>query len=270
MDETKTLDEINDQDLNAWVSKIYIGILWKELELQFDRRNPEKGPIFPKEAMENFRMVHFFMQSCRKNMIFHALGDGFPNSLLRVSCKVPRDIQDQFDYLDNLAGHTVAVRMGNKGVLAMFDGGLHNMIFPYFSDRLFENKPLHGEQFKEIFAKITYKNLLSLRVPYYVFIQNQEADIYTVSVLAFDDLNKGASCLTVAAEGGPIVMVPILPDAALEGPAYGDWSQEEFARVLSTYTGIPFERLFVPPDLVRTSLRDDNGNFLDIPVEVPV
>jgi len=267
LDNSKSLGEVSDQDLNAWVSKIYIGILWKELELKFDRRTLDAEPILPKEAMENFRMVHFFMQSCRKAMTFHGMDTRFPNSLLRMECKVPSDIGDRFDYLDNFLTHTVAIRMGGKGMVGIFDGGLHDHIFPDFADTEFERKPLHPAQFKEIFVKLTYKSSLSLRVPYYGIMKHQETDEYTVALLAFDDHSKVASCVLAGTEDGSHnTMAPLLPQSALEGPAYSDWCQEDFARYLSMYTGIPFEQIFVPPDLVRTLLRDDDGNFRDVPL----
>jgi hypothetical protein len=270
LDYSKSLDQISDQDMNSWVSKIYIGVLWRELELKFDRRTQDSEPILPKEAMENFRMVHFLMQSCRKKMTFYGNGSRFPNSLLRVECKVPNDIENRFDYLDNFSTHTVAIRMGSKGIVGIFDGGLHDLNFPDFADRLFERKPLHPDQFKEVFVKLTYKNSLSLRVPYFGITQNREIDEYTVAVLAFDDHSKCASCLVVGTEDGPISMIPLLPESVLKGSDYSDWCQEDFARCLSMYTGIPVERIFVPPDMVRTSLRDSDGNFLDIPIESPI
>ncbi len=212
-------------------------------------------------------MVHFFMQSCRKEMAFYGMNSRFPNSLVSVKCKVPNEIENRFDYLDNFWTHTVAIRMGSKGIVGIFDGGLHDLNFPDFAERVFESNPLHPDQFKEVFVKLTYKTSLSLRVPYFGIMQHGETGQYTVALLAFDDLNKGASCVVVGMEDGPIGMLPLLPNSALKGPHYSDWCQEDFARCLSMYTGIPFERIFVPPDLVRTSLRDSNGNFLDIPLE---
>lgn len=261
LDDEKSLADINDQDINAWLSKIYIGILWKELELSFDRRNPDAGPILPPEVMSNFRMVHFFMQSCRKSMTFHSPSTRFPNSLLRITCKVDPSYE-RFDYLDNTNAHSVAIRMGNKGIVGIFDGGLHDTIFPNFAKELFDERPLHPVQFQEIFAKLTYKSLLSERVPYYGFIQND--DHYTVALLAFDDEKMSAGLVAIGAEDGPITMIPIIPDSALEGRAYGDWSQRDYAHVLSIYTQTPFERLFRPPDMVATTLHDAEGNFVDI------
>lgn len=263
LDEEKSLNEISDQDMNAWLSKIYIGILWKELELSFDRRNPDAGRILPPTVMSNFRMVHFFMQSCRKSMTFHSPHTNFPNSLLRVECRFD-GAYGRFDYLDNTDAHSVAIRMGKKGIVGLFDGGLHDMIFPDFAKHQFNEKPLHPAQFREIFAKLTYKSMLSIRVPYFCFLHDERDDNYTVVLLAFDDEKMSANAIVIGADDGPITMVPVVPDSALDGPAYSDWSQENYARVLSMYTGAPFDLLFRPPDMVATTLHDEEGNFVEV------
>jgi hypothetical protein len=121
-------------------------------------------------------------------------------------------------------------------------------------------------QFSEIFAKVTYKSSLSRRVPFYGIAQNMETDEYLVSLLAFDDENKGASCIVVGAESGPIAMIPILPHQLENSPAYDEWSQKEYAHCLALYTKVLFDYLFVPPDLVRTTLQKDDGTFQDIPL----
>ena len=52
-------------------------------------------------------------------------------------------------------------------------------------------------------------------------------------------------------------MVPVLPDSALDGPSYGEWSQEKYSGYLSLYTGIPKEHLsclqiwFAPSSAMR-------------------
>jgi len=263
LDKTKSLRGINAQDLNAWVSKIYIGILWKELMLNFDRRNPDAGPILPPERMANFRMVHLFMQSCRKTMTFHGLETPFPNTIIATDC-IADPSHGLFDYLDSTHAHAAAIRMGEKGLLCVFDGGLHDYVFPDFADTVFEQKALHPIQFKEVFAKVAYKSMLSLRIPYFGFIQDGDKGRITVVTLAFDDHNMSARALAIGTEDGPITMMPILPDSALDGPAYDDWSQEDYAHVLSMYSGVPFEELFQPPDLVVTTLRDQNGKFVDM------
>jgi hypothetical protein len=262
-DDSRTLNDLADEDVNAWLSKIYIGILWKELELTFDRRNPDAGPIFPKELMNNFRMVHFFMQACRKPMVFHTAYSKFPNTLLRVDCKADQSYE-AFDYLDSTRAHSVAIRMGNKGLIGLFDGGLHEMNFPDFCEQQFGSKPLHPVQFKEIFAKLTYKAMLSQRVPFYGFTHDVGTESHDVFLLAFDDDKLSATLLAIGTDSGPIALSAVLPENALNTPDYGDWSQEEYARVLSTYTGAPFEKIFRPPDLVATTLRDNAGNLVDM------
>ena len=86
-DDSRSLDELSDHDLNVWVSKIFIGILWKEMQLKVNRKSPDAGHIFTPEFMQKFRMMHFMLQACRKNMRFVSIGNKFPNTILRFNCK---------------------------------------------------------------------------------------------------------------------------------------------------------------------------------------
>lgn len=267
LDDDKSLAEVTDADLNAWVSKIFVGILWKELELSFDRKNPDAGPILPPAIMENFRMVHMFMQACRKEMTFHTSTGRFPNTLLRVVCK-PTSSDYEFDYLDSPIAHSVGLRLGTKAILAVFDGGLHNEVFPDFADTQFKRMPLNAIQFKEVFVRLSYKSVTARRVPYFGFTHHLPTDRYSVTLLAFDDENMRASTCVVGAvdedeADGSFTMIPILPQEALDAPAYGEWSQEDYARALAHYTGLPFERLFLAPDRVATFLWTQDGQFAD-------
>jgi len=264
LDPTRTLDELSDEDLTRWLSKIYIGLHWKELGLRSDLRQISSAPILDKRAFENMRTMHFFLQSTRKEMKFIGMDGTFPGSIIRVRCKFSSS--DQFDYHDNFFAHTAAIRIRDKGVIAIFDGGWHNYNFPDFRSSHFLDRQLHPMQFSEIFAKVTYKSSLCRRIPFYSISQNVETDEYLVALLAFDDENKGAGCIVVGTENGPIGMIPILSEEIDNSPAYYEWCQEEYAHGLAVYTKVPFDSLFVPPDLVRTMLQKDDGTFQDIPL----
>jgi hypothetical protein len=114
---------------------------------------------------------------------------------------------------------------------------------------------------------LTYKSSLSLKVPYYSFAQDTETDEFYVSLLAFDDDDKSAQSVIITDEKyESITVIPLIPDHVLKGDAYADWNQEHFACFLSMYFEIPIESVFFPPDRVGTVLRDDRGEFRDIPL----
>jgi hypothetical protein len=77
LDPTRTLDELSDEDLTRWLSKIYIGVHWKELGLRSDLRQINSVPILDKRAFENMRTMHFFLQSTRKKMKFIGMNNMF-------------------------------------------------------------------------------------------------------------------------------------------------------------------------------------------------
>jgi hypothetical protein len=267
LDKNRSLDELSNQDINCWLSKIYIGILWKELELRYDRSNQTSGNIMSNDNMDIVRFNHFYLQSSRKKMTFKGLNTEFPNSIVRLKCKVPREVNGQFDYMDSFTAHTVGIRILDKGIIIVFDGGLHESGFPDFVGRHCPDFALHPQQFKEIYVMLMYKASLSLKVAYYSLFQNMERDEFHISVLAFDDHNKRAQSIVITDEANEsFTVVPIIPDHVLTGDAYATWNQEHFAHCLSMYCEIPIESIFVPPDQVRTILRDDSGKFRDIPL----
>jgi hypothetical protein len=267
LDSNRSIEGLSNQDINCWLSKIYIGVLWKELELRYDRKNPTSESIISKDDLNAVRFNHFYLQSCRKTMIFSGLDTEFPNSIIRLKCKSPTEESGQFDYMDNLSAHTVGIRIRDKGIIIVFDGGLHESAFPDFVGRHCPDFALHPMQFKEIYVMLTYKASLSLKVPYYSLIQNTEKDEFFITLLAFDDHNRSAQSIIIADDKDKsVTVVPIIPDHVLKGDAYTAWNQEHFAHCLSRYIEVPVESIFVPPEGVKTSLRDDRGEFLDIPL----
>lgn len=76
------------------------------------------------------------------------------------------------------------------------------MNFLDFAEKKFDQMPLHSMQFREVFAKLSYKSTLSLSVPYYSFLYNEKIDHYVVSLLAFDDQNMTATSVTIGDEEG--------------------------------------------------------------------
>jgi hypothetical protein len=233
LDNERSLSELTNHDINCWISKIYIGILWKELELRYDRRDPASERIMPKKAMNIVRFNHFYLQSCRKKMTFIGLNTDFPNSIVRLRCKTPKEGDGQFDYMDNFTAHAVGIRILEKGIIMLFDGGLHESAFPDFVGQYCPQFALHPAQFKEVYAKLMYKASLSMKVPYYSISQNTDTDEFHIALLAFDDHNRTATSLIITDEQNEtITVVPVIPDEVLKADAYDDWNQEHFAHCL--------------------------------------
>jgi hypothetical protein len=50
-------------------------------------------------------------------------------------------------------------------------------------------------------------------------------------------------------------------------PIFDDWNQEEYALLLSFYTGLPKEQLFHPPSSVMTFIADERNRYKNIDIE---
>ena len=222
-----------------WISKIFYGLLFKELSLRVDRSDPTQGFIMSSESLEELKSLHIFLQSIRFPFKF----SGFhPWSTFILQIHSYGD-ERYFDYHDEFLHLTFSIRMGEIGILACLeDNGAQEDLFQDYFNK-FEGIKLHLRQFDELYAKLVYKASLMNRVPKYVMIQpsGKQQEI------------------TVASTG-------------LQGfsykPIYDDWNQRTYAKYLAKIWGrygIQFEDIFKEPDMVLSCLFNEDGtlNFVD-------
>ncbi len=141
-----------------WLCKIFIGILVKETTLLFDRSDPSKGSIISHDFLEEFTQAQFILQSARKRTIFHSLHGPHPFTIYMYRIE-PDDDFGEFDFSTNLAGQSIAVRLGGVGVVFVNDGGLQYEVGPKGPLNL-DGRRLHPLQFSEVSARIHYKAAL--------------------------------------------------------------------------------------------------------------
>ena len=104
-----------------WLSKIFYGVLYRESLLRADRRHT-KRPIVPKSVLQELRLHHDFMQGIRRSLEFPF---GVPGSIFIFGTAQPVGVESQFDFLDNHANRSIALRMGSVGIVCCLqDGGL--------------------------------------------------------------------------------------------------------------------------------------------------
>lgn len=213
-----------------WAGKIFYGILRKELSLLLDRSNPNGGTIITKEIIESFSNLHLFMQGFRGRHEF--IGDA-PYSVL--VCNL-HEFGSSYDYRDNLSLFTLAIRMGEIGIIVSFeDGGLIQKSYGRYVEEV-EGRKLHPIQFYELYAKVSYQvNLLQQPVSY--LTQSDVDGNYVAStemVSSFTLLNK--------------------------------WDQKEFSEFLcfhvSPWLSDESQIVFSPPDLVSSWMVNDKGELL--------
>lgn len=236
-EEFKKLDPVR---VFQWISKLFYGLLFKELSLPVDIRNRQMGSIMKAEVLERFQMVHVFLQSIRIPFDF----DGhYPFSIHLVRTQSTGDSYHDFDYADNFPLLTFSIRMGEIGIVASLqDGGADRFTHSEYYERL-QNYTLHPLQFRELVARNTYSSSLMNRVPKFV---------------------------VTFAEGGDVVLVITMPlGGMIGGPLFDEWDNAEYVKYLHFYT-LPYikaeyEDLYVDGRYV-TFLFNEDDSFKEIPV----
>lgn len=218
-----------------WAGKIFYGILRKELSLEMDRRSPGKGTIATEDTLRSFSNLHTFLQGVRGR---HQFKGEAPYTVLVCNLHNTKNI---FDFRDDLIQFTLALRMGEVGVIVSFeDGGLIRNSYARYVQAV-EGRKLHPIQFTELYAKVCYQ--VSLRQRPLTFLTNFHVDgtaiASTTMISASTPLNK--------------------------------WDQEEFAEILRFHlrhwmndkTQVEYH----PPDQLTTWMVGQNGEPLILPLE---
>jgi len=220
-----------------WISKIFLGIIFKELFLPFDRKNPNSQTIMDEELLKKYRILHLWLQLDIKDT-----KEFCPGSIFIFKSQKPSEVKKQFDLIDDASNGVICIRMLDIFLVADFlENGIHKRSMGDFLD-IYKTIYLHPDQCRELGARIIYKaSLLELK-------GNVELQ-YTEDTLTLKYK---------------------IDTTAEENFYFREWNQEHFAHILSFYTGLQFEDIFVPPDLVWTLLHDDKNNLLEIPPDTEI
>lgn len=220
-----------------WLTKIFFQILYLEMRLAADVKNPSAGTILNADFVEQFRLEHMLLNSVRIPTRIH--GEP-PWSIFVVPAQVSRRAHHNFDFLDNLHLQSTAIRMGEVAVFAtLYDAHAQEQLFRGYFQRLARRVRLHPLQFRELAAKVVYKRRTLNRTPKYASVT-----------------------------GNGMIDVIGLPLAGFSTrPIFDDWNQEEYALLLSFYTGLPKEQLFHPPSSVMTFITDERNRYKNIDIE---
>lgn len=216
-----------------WLNKLSYGMLFKELSLDVNRREPDRGKIYSAEYLKENQMQYMFLQS----ILTKATYAGAPYSMLIFKID-PCDIENYWAH-DNPFLKTFFIRMNDIGIIThLQDNGYNEGFFLQFPDMAeLSQKTLHPIQFAEICAKFQYKCSLFYRDPFYMMV--------------FDDKQKPEMILS----------------HGMSGDGYDTWSQEDYAKSLAFFWkpyGMNFSDIYKGNDKVWTMLRRDDGSFNDL------
>lgn len=217
-----------------WLGKIYFGLMYKEMFLFEDQRNPKGGTILTSEYIKSFNAHYMFLQGIRK---LHRFKEFFPASIYIVETQVPSKTEEQWDFLDNHLRMFISCRLGKVGIIAVLqDGGITKQLEEHLSE--FFKVPLHPIQFRELSAKIFFKSTLINRTPKYIS----------------NDIGDRAET----------IQLPIM--GLSNKPIFDDWDNDEYAKVLSLFTQSSLEFTNPEPGKVWTWMIDEEGNpnYIDV------
>lgn len=225
----ETFVEIGDYDVFRWISKIFLGIIYKELFLYYDRKDKRSGFILTDEFIKRYAILHFWLQLSNRNddKTF------CPGSIFILKSQIPDSTKEQFDLIDDSSNGVIYVRFGQIVIIADFlENGIHKKFLEDEIEKLHKIE-LHPLQSKEF----------AIRVIYGAKLLNIETDI------RFELLEDK---LLLKLEWKP---------TNKNGELFSKWNQEEYAKYLSFYTHTPFEQVFVPPDKVKSLLYSPKGEY---------
>ncbi len=227
--------KIDKETLFLWLGKIYFGIMYRELFLSADRADPDRGTITGPDYLGSFYSHFLFLQGIRKR---HTFNNFFPASIYFYKTQKPKRIEEQWDLMDSQNTPFISVRMGEIGIISTLQDCEATKQYVDLFDHHIDIE-LHPLQFKEMTTRILYKRLLMNRTPKFIIKDNGEmAESWLIPLQGISDK-----------------------------PIFDDWDNDEYASILSHFTGVPLEICQPKKGKVWTWMMDINGNLNFIPVE---
>lgn len=221
--------------LFIWLSKIMYELLYMELHLRADRTKPHKGGIVRRKMFTQYRTLHLFLQAAKVKTVFHK---PYPWSIFLFRVQQYHDVHRNFDFKDHPLFVTIAIRMGDIGIIACLeDNGAQAHALGRIVAKI-RKLQLHPVQFTELIAKHFYKASLLNRVPKYLSMKTK-GELQVVSMPIQGQSNK---------------------------PVFDDWNPRDYARMLSHYLQIRIDQILAPDGQVMTWLYNDEGKlkFMDV------
>ncbi|MCZ1001471.1 hypothetical protein O1M63_30905 [Streptomyces mirabilis] len=149
------VESLSRDTLFVWVGKIYYGVLFRELTLRSDLRDPNSLPIMDSEFMRLYATHHLLLQYARGVVNWR---EGYcPASFLFFRCQESSNRRLNFDYFDIANLPFVAIRVGEVGIVCCLqDWG---QLAAYEDDPILsraDSAKLHPQQFREVAARSAY------------------------------------------------------------------------------------------------------------------
>ncbi len=233
-DAVEALDSVT---LALWMTKIFYGLMFKDLSLAADRLHPTGNTILDDQTLKHFAELHHVLQVARQRVEL-TLGQA-PATVLVFRTLDTRESLLRFDYRDLLAPPFLAIRMGPVGLVAcLLDWGAVGdlEIEKLGTARQLE---LHPTQFCEVAALCAHWLTRLNRVPKY---------------------------LSVGGEGSPDQLITLPLGGMSNKPIFDEFDFETYAHLLALFTGNDLGRVWRrETEQVWSSLTTPDGTPLQVP-----
>jgi hypothetical protein len=222
--------KLGNKVIFLWLSKIFFGLLYKELFLSFDRKDLESKKIFEPELIKDYEGLMFFLQEVRGKI---ETVDFCPGSIFVFKTKKYDNIKLQWDFTDNIDFWIIGIRMGSVGIIASLgDGGAQNAVDSL--DHLMDYC-LNRDQFRELCAVVSYRSTLATRVPKHISINGPEDEVIKTYQL-------------------PLMGYSMKP-------LFEDWDFDVYAKHLHHFTGLSINEIRPNSNSIRSFIYDEFGNL---------
>jgi hypothetical protein len=229
--------ELDKKIIFQWLNKISYGILFRQLSLRSEIRDPHSQPIYSEDNLAKHKMQHLFLRSTvSKAEYVHN-----PWSILIF--RIHEDDNEKYWAFDSPFIKTFFMHANDVGIVAhLMDNGCNEEFYMQFEHKVdLLKRELHPLQFRELCAQFQYKSGLFNRNPFYTNIFDKEKGIDTI--VAHD----------------------------IGGDIYDCWNQQHYARVLQSFLQewkMSFDDIYFGDDKVITYLKNEDGTFKDIYDEI--
>jgi hypothetical protein len=203
---------LDPERLFLWLAKFYYGLLFRELSLVLDRRDPSAGMIVDEEMLKEYGLHHLLL----RRLLGVVEWNEFPGSIFIFDALDHLDPAHTFDYFDAFDAPFVCLRSGRTFVVAFLQdfGAVHHLgVEQGPRCQAARAVELHPLQCAELMTVFSYTLKKRERAPKFV----------------------------VAQQPGDSYMVMVLPQGGLSGRSpFGEWNEDDYFALLESF----FERRF--------------------------
>lgn len=236
----EAVQNMDRETLMLWVIKIFYGLVYREIFLPLERRDPKGGNIVTPKDMEQYQLLHYLLQASRFPITFSQMDSDIPASIYVFQLQEPSNPAMRFDYRDSILYRTLYLRMGKVGILASFDMGAQTIEGQNYFPR-YQTHQLHPVQFQELGANLFLKASKFNRVPKVFFSESPNG-----------------------------IKFNVLPIAGLSmNPVFESSTPEELVELLMSFHGYPKEAITSEEGRVGTWLRNQDGSFWHMDINKP-